>query len=125
MGPALKGVAEQPFTAPPVFLRSKVNPETGMRVTMAESGVVDFFIRSSCRRGPAGECSQRRRAPAEEFVTSVLNGTLAKERPRNDERNRIAHFAARIVVKTGSRLRDAKRKAARQAACVTLGAAHE
>lgn len=41
---------------------------------------------------------------------------MAKERPRNDERNRIAHFAARIMVEDGVEdYATAKRKAARQA----------
>lgn len=41
---------------------------------------------------------------------------MAKERSRNDERNRIAHFAARIMVEDGIEdYATAKRKAARQA----------
>jgi hypothetical protein len=41
---------------------------------------------------------------------------MARERSRNDERNRIAHFAARIMVEDGIEdYATAKRKAARQA----------
>ena len=38
----LKGVAEQPFTAPAGVLAIKINPETGMRITEGP-GVVDYF----------------------------------------------------------------------------------
>ena len=43
MGSALKGVAEQPFTAPAGVVAVKVNPETGARAGEGEPGVVDYF----------------------------------------------------------------------------------
>ena len=46
---------------------------------------------------------------------------MAKDRTRNDERSRIAHLAARIMVEDGiSDYATAKRKAARQAGATTL-----
>jgi penicillin-binding protein 1A len=43
MGPALKGVAEQPFTPPPGVVAVKVNGETGARAMEGDAGLVDFF----------------------------------------------------------------------------------
>ena len=43
MGPALKGVPEQPFSPPPGVVAVKVNAETGTRAEEFESGVVDYF----------------------------------------------------------------------------------
>ncbi|MGZ8156647.1 MAG: penicillin-binding protein 1A [Burkholderiales bacterium] len=44
MGAVLKGVAEQPFTPPPGVIGVRVNPETGMKASEAEGGVVDYFF---------------------------------------------------------------------------------
>jgi penicillin-binding protein 1A len=73
MGPALKGVAEQPFTPPPGVLAIKVNPETGMRVTDGESGVVDFFYQEFVppEGGPANVPSVGER-PAEEVRNQLF-----------------------------------------------------
>jgi penicillin-binding protein 1A len=73
MGPALKGVAEQPFTPPPGVLALKVNPETGMRVTEGESGVVDFFYQEFVppEGGPANVPSVGER-PAEEVRNQLF-----------------------------------------------------
>jgi penicillin-binding protein 1A len=43
MGPALKGVGETPVTPPPGVVALRVSPETGMRITDGEGGVVDYF----------------------------------------------------------------------------------
>jgi penicillin-binding protein 1A len=43
MGVVLKGVAEQPFTAPSGVVAIRVSPETGMRVPEGEPGIVDYF----------------------------------------------------------------------------------
>ena len=43
MGSVLKGVAEQPFTPPPGVVSVRVSPETGMRMSEGEGGIVDYF----------------------------------------------------------------------------------
>ena len=43
MGAVLKGVPEQPFTPPAGVVTVRVSPETGMRISDGEGGVVDYF----------------------------------------------------------------------------------
>ena len=70
MGVVLKGVPEQPFAPPDGVVAVRVNPDTGMRMTDANSGVVDFFYQEFI--------------PAEEGVASAgLGGDGAPEEVRN------------------------------------------
>jgi penicillin-binding protein 1A len=43
MATVLKGVAEQPFTAPPGVIAVRINPETGTRAEEGDGGIVDYF----------------------------------------------------------------------------------
>jgi penicillin-binding protein 1A len=73
IGPALKGVAEQPFTPPPGVLALRVNPETGMRVTDGESGVVDFFYQEFVPpEGGAASAPSVGERPAEEVRNQLF-----------------------------------------------------
>jgi penicillin-binding protein 1A len=73
IGPALKGVAEQPFTSPPGVLALRVNPETGMRVTDGESGVVDFFYQEFVPpEGGAASAPSVGERPAEEVRNQLF-----------------------------------------------------
>ena len=67
---ALNAVPEQPFAPPDGVDAVRVNPDTGMRMTDANSGVVDFFYQEFI--------------PAEEGVASAgLGGDGAPEEVRN------------------------------------------
>jgi penicillin-binding protein 1A len=73
MGPALKGVAEQPFTPPPGVLALRVNPETGLRVTDGESGVLDFFYQEFVPpEGGAASAPSVGERPAEEVRNQLF-----------------------------------------------------
>jgi penicillin-binding protein 1A len=73
MGPALKGVSEQALTPPSGVVAMRVNPETGLRVADAQSGIVDYFY--------------------QEFVPpeqeTLVGGVLGGERPREEVRNQL------------------------------------
>ena len=73
MGPALKGVPEQALTPPGGVVAVRVNPETGMRVADAQSGVVDYFY-------------QEFLPPEQE---TLVGGVLGGERPREEVRNQL------------------------------------
>jgi penicillin-binding protein 1A len=73
MSSVLKGVAEQPFTPPPGVLALRVNPETGMRVTDGEGGVVDYFYQEFVPpEGGAASASATGERPAEEVRNQLF-----------------------------------------------------
>jgi penicillin-binding protein 1A len=73
MGTVLKGVAEQPFTAPSGVLALRVNPETGMRVTDGEGGVVDYFYQEFVPpEGGAATAAAVGERPAEEVRNQLF-----------------------------------------------------
>jgi penicillin-binding protein 1A len=73
MGPALKGVAEQPLAPPGGVVSMRVNPETGLRVADAQSGIIDYFY-------------QEFLPPDQE---TLVGGVLGGERPREEVRNQL------------------------------------
>ena len=73
MGPALKGVPEQALTPPGGVVAVRVNPETGLRVADAQSGIVDYFY-------------QEFLPPEQE---TLVGGVLGGERPREEVRNQL------------------------------------
>jgi penicillin-binding protein 1A len=73
MGPALKGVPEQALTPPNGVVAMRVNPETGLRVADAQSGIVDYFY-------------QEYLPPEQE---TLVGGVLGGERPREEVRNQL------------------------------------
>jgi penicillin-binding protein 1A len=73
MASVLKGVAEQPFTPPPGVLALRVNPETGMRVTDGEGGIVDYFYQEFVPpEGGAANTSGGGERPAEEVRNQLF-----------------------------------------------------
>ncbi|MGZ5092660.1 MAG: penicillin-binding protein 1A, partial [Burkholderiales bacterium] len=73
MASVLKGVAEQPFTPPPGVLALRVNPETGMRVTDGEGGIVDYFYQEFVPpEGGAANTSGSGERPAEEVRNQLF-----------------------------------------------------
>jgi penicillin-binding protein 1A len=73
MGVVLKGVAEQPFTPPSGVLALRVNPETGMRVTDGEGGVVDYFYQEFVPpEGGAASTAGIGERPAEEVRNQLF-----------------------------------------------------
>jgi penicillin-binding protein 1A len=73
MGVALKGVPEQVLTQPSGVVAMRVNPDTGLRVADAQSGVVDYFY-------------QEFLPPEQE---TLVGGVLGGERPREEVRNQL------------------------------------
>ena len=73
MGSALKGVPEQALTPPSGVVTVRVNPETGLRVADAQSGIVDYFY-------------QEFLPPEQE---TLVGGVLGGERPREEVRNQL------------------------------------
>ncbi len=73
MGAALKGVPEQPLSPPGGVVAVRVNPDTGLRVADAQSGVVDYFY--------------------QEFLPSehetLVGGVMGGDRPREEVRNQL------------------------------------
>ena len=73
MGAALKGVPERPLSPPGGVVAVRVNPETGLRVVDAQTGVVDYFY--------------------QEFLPSehetLVGGALGGDRPREEVRNQL------------------------------------
>jgi penicillin-binding protein 1A len=73
MASVLKGVAEQPFTPPAGVLALRVNPETGMRVTDGEGGIVDYFYQEFVPpEGGAASASGGGERPAEEVRNQLF-----------------------------------------------------
>jgi penicillin-binding protein 1A len=76
MATALKGVAEQPFTPPPGVVAIRVSPETGMRMSDGEGGVVDYFyqefIPPEGSGGSASSASSGGERPAEEVRNQLF-----------------------------------------------------
>jgi penicillin-binding protein 1A len=73
MGRALKGVPEQALTPPGGVVAMRVNPETGLRIADANSGVVDYFYNEFM-------------PPEQE---TLVGGVLGGERPRDEVRNQL------------------------------------
>jgi penicillin-binding protein 1A len=73
MGSVLKGVAEQPFTPPPGVLALRVSPETGMRISDGEGGVVDYFYQEFVPpEGGAASAPTGGERPAEEVRNQLF-----------------------------------------------------
>jgi penicillin-binding protein 1A len=73
MGAALKGVPEQPLSPPGGVVSVRVNPDTGLRVADAQSGVVDYFY-------------QEFLPPEHE---TLVGGVMGGDRPREEVRNQL------------------------------------
>ena len=73
MGPALKGTPERPLTPPGGVVAMRVNPETGLRIADAQSGIVDYFY-------------QEFLPPEHE---TLVGGVMGGERPREEVRNQL------------------------------------
>jgi penicillin-binding protein 1A len=73
MGTALKGTPEQPLAPPGGVVSVRVNPETGLRVVDAQSGIVDYFY-------------QEFLPPDHE---TLVGGVQGGERPREEVRNQL------------------------------------
>jgi penicillin-binding protein 1A len=77
MASALKGVAEQPLTPPPGVVALRVSPETGMRVSEGEGGVVDYFYQEFVPPEGGGGAGLG------------INGAGTGERPAEEIRNQL------------------------------------
>jgi penicillin-binding protein 1A len=73
MGSALKGTPEQPLSPPGGVIAVRVNPETGLRVADAQSGITDYFY-------------QEFLPPDQE---TVVGGVMGGDRPREEVRNQL------------------------------------
>jgi penicillin-binding protein 1A len=73
MGAVLKGVPEQPLILPAGVVAVRVNPETGLRVADAHSGIVDYFYNEF---------------PPPDQET-LVGGVTGGDRPRDDVRNQL------------------------------------
>jgi penicillin-binding protein 1A len=73
MGVALKGAPEQPLTPPGGVVAVRVNPETGLRVADAQSGITDYFY-------------QEFLPPDQE---TLVGGVTGGDRPREEVRNQL------------------------------------
>jgi len=73
VGAALKGVPEQPLTAPEGVVAVRINPDTGLRVADGQAGVVDYFYREFM-------------PPEHE---TLVGGVLGSERPPEEARNQL------------------------------------
>jgi penicillin-binding protein 1A len=74
MGPVLKGVPEQPFAPPAGVVAMRVSPETGMRISEGEGGVVDYFYQEFVppEGGAASQPSGGGERPAEEVRNQLF-----------------------------------------------------
>lgn len=73
MGAVLKGVPEQPFVPPTGVVAVKVSPETGMRASESEPGLIDYFYQEFMppEAGSVGMPAGRER-PAEEVRNQLF-----------------------------------------------------
>ncbi len=73
MGAALKGSSEHPLVPPNGVVAVRVNPDTGLRVADAQTGIVDYFY-------------QEFLPPEHE---TLVGGVMGGDRPREEVRNQL------------------------------------
>jgi penicillin-binding protein 1A len=70
---ALKGVSEQPLEPPNGVVAMRIHPDTGLKITDAQTGIVDYFF-------------QEFLPPEHE---TLVGGALGGDRPREEVRNQL------------------------------------